>query len=142
MNNIRKKLHNESSPIQNEPLTTTRIQLKGYGASQYQARLITQSLTPMGVSKRSYTYAVTDVISSTRKILENPRIHLKTRHQLQAILTSLLNRLDNVVNVPFIQGTDPQLSQISKELFKKMMTVNSYLTELNGKVATLKGKNK
>ena len=76
-----------------------------------------------------------------RKILENPRIHLKTRHQLQAILTSLLNRLDNVVNVPFIQGTDPQLSQISKELFKKMITVNSYLTELNEKVATLKGKN-
>ncbi|EAZ87985.1 hypothetical protein [Crocosphaera chwakensis] len=124
MNNIRKKLHNEVSPIQNEPLTTTRIQLKGYGASQYQARIITQPLTPFGVSKRSYTYAVTDVISSTRQILENPRIHLKTRHQLEAILTSLLNRLDNVVNVPFIQGTDPQLSKVSKQLFKNMMKGN------------------
>ncbi|WP_107668973.1 hypothetical protein [Cyanothece sp. BG0011] len=141
MNNITQKLHNESSPIQNEPLITTRIQLKGYGASQYQARIITQPLTPIGVNKRSYTYAVSDVISSTRIILENPRIHSSTRHQLEAILTSLLNRLDNVVNVPFIQGTDPQLSQVSKELFKKMTTINHYLTELNANIATIKGKN-
>ena len=47
-----------------------------------------------------------------------------------------------MVNVPFIQGNDPQLSQISKALFKKMITTNRYLTELNGKVATIKGKNK
>ncbi len=134
------KLHNELSPIQHEPLITTRIQLKGYGASQYQARIITQPLTPIGVSKRSYTYAVTDVISSTRKILENSRIHLKTRQNLESILTSLLDCLDNVVNVPFIQPTDPQLSQVSKELFKKMSTINRYLTELNANIATLKGK--
>ncbi|MGK7955075.1 MAG: hypothetical protein AB4063_07415 [Crocosphaera sp.] len=134
------KLHNELSPIQNEPLITTRIQLKGYGASQYQARIITRLLTPVGISKRSYTYAVSDVISSTRKILENPRIHLKTRQNLESILTSLLDCLDNVVNVPFIKPTDPQLSQVSKELFKKMSTINRYLTELNANIATLKGK--
>ena len=141
MNNINKKLHNEPKTIQNQTLTTTRIQLKGYGASQYQARIMTEQLTPMGMKKRSYTYAVSDVISSMRQILENPRIHSSTRRTIEGILTSLLNRLDNVVNVPFIQGNDPQLSQISKALFKKMITTNRYLTELNGKVATIKGKN-
>ncbi len=140
MNKMNGKLHNEALSIEKEPLTTTRIQLKGYGASQYQAKIITQPLTPVGISKRSYTYAVSDVISSTRQILKNSRIHLKTRRNLESILTSLLDCLDNVVNVPFIKPTDPQLSQVSKELFKKMSTINRYLTELNANIATLKGK--
>lgn len=140
MNNIIKKLHSCSETTQIEQVTT-RTQLKGYGASQYQARMITQNLTPTGISKKSYTYAVSDVISSIKQSLDNSRIQLKTRQNLEAILNTLLDRLGNVIKVPFMQGTDPELSQVSKQLFKKMTKINHYLTELKGNVATLKGKN-
>lgn len=120
---------------------TTRTQLKGYGATQYQARKITQNLTPIGINNRSYSYSLVDVISSIKQYLSNSRIKSKTRNNLQVILQILLDRLDNVVKVPFIQGNDPELNQLSKELFKKIVTTNNYLTELEANIASIKGKN-
>lgn len=119
---------------------TTRIQLKGYGASQYQARLITQQLTPIDIEKRAYIYDLSDVILSIKKYLNNRRIKIQTRQKLESVLTVLLERLGNVVTVPFIRGTDPQLSQVSKQLFDKIADIDHYFAEINANVATIKGK--
>ncbi|MEA5509310.1 hypothetical protein VB715_05980 [Crocosphaera sp. UHCC 0190] len=119
---------------------TTRIQLKGYGASQYQSRLITKKLTPIDIEKRTYIYDLSDVITSIKQYLERPKIQSQTRRKLESILKVLLERLGNVVTVPFIRGNDPQLSQVSKQLFDKIADVDRYFSELNANIATIKGK--
>ncbi len=126
----------------NQQQYTTRIQLKGYGASQYQARIMTHNLTPIGREKRSYTYALADVIASIKNYLKSPRIQKKTRMTLEKILNALLQRLDNVITVPFIKGTNPDISKSAQKLFNKITDIDNYFAETKANIATLKGKYK
>jgi hypothetical protein len=117
---------------------TTRQQLQGYGASRYLARTITGSLTPVGKEGRAWTYSSKEVIGSIRNRLQNSRIKLTTQETLNRILNSLLERLGNVVQVSFGSGTDPELSELTKQLFKAMSKTDKALGELKATAANLK----
>ncbi|MBE9118632.1 hypothetical protein IQ249_22335 [Lusitaniella coriacea LEGE 07157] len=119
---------------------TTRKQLQGYGATRYQAQVVTKNLTPVAKQNRAYAYALTDVITSIREYLQRPRIKATTRQTLEIVLQSLLERLGNVLQVPFTRGTDPELSQLAKQLTQAMCGTDRALAELKATAATIKGK--
>ena len=119
---------------------TTRLQLRGYGMSQYQAIVITKKLGVIGKENRAYTYSLTDVIDSIRNYLNRPHIKAKTRQNLETILPVLLNRLGNVVQVPFFPGTDMELSKLTKQLFYTMREADTQQAEVKAIVATLRGR--
>ncbi len=119
---------------------TTRTQLKGYGASQYQARVITKNIIPIGKQGNAYTYSLNDVITSIREYLKRSRIKPKTRQFLEFILQTLLERLGNIVQLSFVCSTDPELSQLTKQLFSTLSSAEAQSAELKAMLATIKGK--
>ncbi len=139
MINITNKLPNYPEAMKTEQFIG-RIQLKGYGASAYQAQVITQNLKPIGKNGRAYSYALSDVIYSIKKYLKSSRIHKKTRQSLEAILQIVLSRLGNIINISFVIETDSQLSKVSKQLFNKMTEIDRYFNEVNANIARIKGK--
>ena len=124
----------------NASKTTTRKQLQGYGASRYLATVITKNLTPVTKQGKAYAYALTDVIISIREYKKRPRIKPKTSQTLENILRSLLERLGNVIQVPFSHGTDPEISELAKQLVQAMSDTDSVLAEFKATVATIKAK--
>lgn len=121
---------------------TTRIQLQGYGASRYHAGRLTKEIEPVGCQGRSFAYAIADVITSIRDYLQNPRIKQETRQTLELVLQSLLGRLSNVVEVPFVKGHDAELSKLAKHLQKIMSRTDAALANLKATAATVRGKHK
>ena len=119
---------------------TTRKQLQGYGATRYQAEAITKNLTSQGLQSRAYTYAVSDVIVAIRDYMQRPRIKPITRQTLEAILQALLDRLSNVVEVPFGRVTSPEINQLARQLSQAMFETDSALAELKATAATIKAK--
>ena len=124
----------------NASKTTTRKQLQGYGASRYLATVLTKDLTPVTKQGRAYAYVLSDVIISIREYKKRPRIKPTTSQTLENILRSLLERLGNVIQVPFNHGTDPEISQLAKQLIQAMSDTDSVLVELKATTANIKAK--
>lgn len=103
--------------------TVTRKQLKDLGASQYQAELMTKSLTPLCRQGRSNVYDLFAVSDHIRMLLENSRIKTTTRDALQAVRWELLALVEQIQDAPFgmsvldqIEEAD-SLHQRSEDLF-------------------------
>ena len=124
----------------NEEKLTTRRQLQGYGASSYHAEVITKNLTLVAKQGRTYIYAVSDVIVSIRDYLQRPRVKPTSRQVLEGVLQALLERLNNVVEVPFGCATDPEINKLARQLSQSMSDTDSALAELEATAATIKSK--
>ena len=120
----------------------TRTQLKGYGISYYQAKIVTKNIVPIGKAKSTNIYSLPDAIASIKEYLAKPQIKEKTRKPLVAVLPKLIQQLNNVVPVIFDNGTDPELSKISKKLFIQVTKSEQSLINAKAQVATLQGKYK
>ena len=119
---------------------TTRKQLKGYGASSYHAEVITKNVTEVAKEGRAYVYTVSDVIISIREYLQRPRVKPASRQILEGILQVLLERLSNVIEVPFGRATDPEINKLARQLIQSMSKTNSTIAELKATAATIKAK--
>ena len=119
---------------------TTRLQLRGYGATRYQAEAITKNLTSVAKQNRSYAYAVSDVINSIRAYLHSSRIKPATRRILETVLEALLERLSNVIEVPFSHSTDPEINKLARQLTQIMSNTDRALAEIKATAAALKAK--
>jgi hypothetical protein len=124
----------------NSHKSTTRKQIQGYGATTYQARALTQSLLPTNKEGNTYTYEITDVITSIREYLKRPRIKPVTRQRLESVLKALLDRLGNVVALPFGQSSDSEIGKLAKNLIQSMAKTDQALAELKAAAATIKAK--
>lgn len=124
------------------PKRVTRSQLKGYGTSSYHARVITKNLLPVTKQKRANAYLLNDVITAFKDYLKRPRLKTKSRKNLKQVLETLLERLGNVLEVPFHQesNTHLEISQLAKPLTKAMSDTDRNLAELKATVATINGK--
>ena len=128
------------SKSMNTEKVTTRLQLRGYGATRYQAEAITKNLTAVANQGRAYAYPVSDVVASIREYLQHPRIQPATRQILEAVLQALLERLGNVIEVPFAGGTNPEINKLARQLTQAMSRTDSALAELKATAATIKAK--
>lgn len=120
----------------------TRNQLKGYGASYYQAKVVTKNLVLIGKEKNTNIYVLSDAIASIKEYLVKPRIKAQTRQSLVSVLPKLIQQLDNVTPMIFGNRTDPELSKLSKKLFLQATKVEQNLIKAKARVATLQGKYK
>lgn len=120
--------------------TTTRKQLQGYGATRYQSELITKNLTSVAKHGRAYAYAVGDVMVSIKEYSQHTRIKQTTRQSLETILQMLLERLNNVIEVPFGRTTAPKINKLARQLTQAMSNTDRALTELKATTATIKAK--
>ncbi|MBD1808157.1 hypothetical protein H6F98_22260 [Microcoleus sp. FACHB-SPT15] len=128
------------SKSMNTEKVTTRLQLRGYGATRYQAEAITKNLTAVANQGRAYAYPVSDVVASIRQYLQRPRIQPATRQILEAVLQALLERLGNVIEVPFGSSTNPEINKLARQLTQARSRTDSALAELKATAATLKAK--
>ena len=119
---------------------TTRLQLRGYGATRYQAQAITKNLTVAVHQGRAYAYPVSDVVASILEYLQRPRVQPATRQILEAVLQALLERLGNVIEVPFGRGTHPEINELARQLTQSMSRTDSALAELKATAATINAK--
>jgi hypothetical protein len=124
----------------NTEKVTTRLQLRGYGATRYQAEAITKNLTSVSKQGRAYVYPVSDVVASIKEYLQRPRIQPATRQILEAVCHALLERLGNVIEVPFGHGTHPEINKLARQLTQSMSRTDSALAELKATAATIKAK--
>ncbi len=130
----------QPSKSMNTEKVTTRLQLLGYGATRYQAEAVTKNLTVAANHDRSYAYLVSDVVASIREYLQRPRIQPATRQILEAVCRALLERIGNVIEVPFDRGTNPEINKLARQLTQAMSRTDSTLAELKATVATIKAK--
>lgn len=124
----------------NSEKITTRLQLKGYGTTRYQAEVITKNLNSVGKQGRAYAYAVGDVIVSMKDYLQRPRVQSRSRQTLQVVLQVLQQRLNNVIEVPFGHVTNPEINKLARQLTQVMSNTDSVLAELKATAATIKVK--
>ncbi len=130
----------QPSKSMNTEKVTTRLQLRGYGATRYQVEAVTKNLTVAANHDRSYAYLVSDVVASIREYLQRPRIQPATRQILEAVCRALLERIGNVIEVPFDRGTNPEINKLARQLTQAMSRTDSTLAELKATVATIKAK--
>lgn len=119
---------------------TTRNQLKGYGASYYQAMIITKNLVPVDKHKNTNIYSLSEVIISIKKYLEKPKIKEKTRQSLKFILPILINQLNKIIPVPFGKEVNQEISKLTQNLFLKLHNSERKMAESKALIATIKGK--
>ena len=120
----------------------TRVKLKGYGISHYQAKVVTKNIVPIGKENNTNIYLLSDAIASIKEYLAKPRITTKTRQSLISVLPKLIRQLDNVNPIIFGNGTDPELSKLSKKLFLQVTKTEQNLIKTKSQIATLQGKYK
>ncbi len=130
----------QPSKSMNTEKVTTRLQLRGYGATRYQAEAVTRNLTVVANHGRAYAYPVSDVVASIREYLPRPRIQPATRQILEAVLKALLERIGNVIEVPFDRGTNPDINKLARQLTQAMSRTDSTLAELKATAATINAK--
>ena len=133
---------NSSKNIQQPLINTTRIQLQGYGLNRYQATKITQGLIPISRQAKAYIYSVSDVIGSTRIILNNHRIKPQTKKQLTTLLNSLLERLGNISHFPISPSlsSHSEIRDLTKQLLKAMSVTDRNLVRLKDLAVNINGK--
>jgi len=122
------------------PQTVTRRQLQAYGMSKYHTQVITKGLAPVSKHGRAYVYSLSEVITEIKNYIKRPRIKKSTRQLLQVILASLLELLGNVVEVPFLKESDPEVRQIITKLAQAMAKTDASLAALKADAAEIKQK--
>jgi hypothetical protein len=122
--------------------TVTRKQLQAYGMSSYQAVTVTQNLTPFGKESRSNTFTLTDVIDSIRKRLTITRLKLSTRDALSSTLNQLLERLGNIITIPFVQSEDPEIQRAGSQLLQSIARTDVALADLKAEAIAIQSKYK
>jgi hypothetical protein len=122
--------------------TITIKQLQAYGMSNYQAVTITKNLTPLGKEGRSTRFAFADVIDSIRKRLNVVRLKLSTRNALISTLSQLLERLGNVVEIPFAQSENPELQKAGIQLLQAIARTDAALGDLKAEATEIQAKHK
>ena len=116
--------------------TTTRKQLRGYGASRYLARKLTASLAPVDKAGNAYVYALEQVIAAVRDYSAKQRIQQTTKQVLAMLLSQLLARIDNIVSlVP--DSDETEVSDVAKQLLKQMRRTDKALAEVKATVASM-----
>jgi hypothetical protein len=120
----------------------TRNQLKGYGATHYQAVIITKNLKPIYKLNRSNVYSLQEVIAYLKKYLKNSKIRQKTKISLTCLLPILVTQLDNVVHSIFGNSVNKELGQSAKNLFLKMTSLDKRIINSKAQIANIKGKRK
>lgn len=120
--------------------TTTRAQLKGYGLSDYLATALTKSLNPVRKERNLYHYALNEVITGALAYRERERVKPETRRRLNALLDSLRERQNNVIAVPFTDGTDKELGELAHLAYQTLSKTVKTLADLKAEAATIKGK--
>jgi hypothetical protein len=91
--------------------TVTRKQLISLGASQYQADLMTKSLTLVCKQGRSNVYNLFAVSDRIRILLDNPRLKSATRDAIQAVRWELLALAEQIQDAPFGMSVLAQIEQ-------------------------------
>ncbi|WP_035829659.1 hypothetical protein [Crocosphaera watsonii] len=119
--------------------TTTRKQLRGYGLSPYLSIVITKTLTPTKKQGRTLIYDLSEVISAVRIYLTKTRLKPQTRVILQNLLTTLLERINNVVPLPFTRTTDPELSRLAKKAFESLRQAENHFANMKATLAEIRG---
>lgn len=117
-------------------LTTTRKQLRGYGASHYLARRLTVPLPPVSKSGNAYVYALEQVIAAIREYNSKPRIQPTTKAVLEQIVTQLLAQLNNVVPLVSSDSTK-EVSSVARQLLNQMHRTDKALSEMKATVASM-----
>lgn len=110
--------------------TITRKQLCSLGISQYQAKILTKSLSTVRREGRAYVYSVRDVIASIREYAERPRVLAKTRDRLEKVIEALRPMLGNVTTIAPGHSTDPEMSKLVKQLMSAMAKTDATLASM------------
>lgn len=121
-------------------LTTTRRQLQAYGLSKYQAEAITKYISPVAKQGSTNLYDISEIIKSARQYLERPRIRQTTRTELANLIKALQERLGNVIEVPFTEGSDPEIRKIGARLLSAMSETDAALANLKADAAEIRKK--
>ncbi len=87
-------------------ICTSRKQLKSYGATSYQAKIITENLKPISKFNQANIYSLREVIRSIKQYLERTKITKNTKQSLIKLLTLLINQLNNIVPLVLLQTID------------------------------------
>ena len=117
----------------------SRAQLRGYGASRYLARALTESLKPMGKQGNSYLYRLPEVMKAIKTYLLKPKIHQTTRQVLQHIWNELAPQMQNVMAVPFDAGGDPELRKLCLQVMQSKAEFDRKLSRAKGLLASRRG---
>lgn len=116
--------------------TTTRKQLRGYGASHYLARRLTASLPSVAKSGNAYVYAIDQVTAAIREHSSKARTQLATKEVLEQIATQLLAQLNNVV--PLVPNSSTtEVSDVARQLLKQMRRTDKALSNMKATVASM-----
>ena len=116
---------------------TTRKQLQGYGLSQYLAIAVTKNIKPVKKDKNTNYYTLPEVIASIKVYLERKKIKQETCSQLKNLLNILEESQDNLIYVPFVKGSDEELSQLAKEAYLALRKTTKIISNLKAEVASL-----
>lgn len=117
-------------------LTTTRKQLRGYGATSYLARRLTESLTPVDKLGNAYVYALEQTITAIREYAARSRVRTETKQTLEKILDELLARLSNVVGLP-LKPDNSEVGHLARELMKAIRRTDKSMAEMKATVASM-----
>jgi 3-keto-L-gulonate-6-phosphate decarboxylase len=117
--------------------TTTRKQLRGYGASHYLARRLTTSLTPITKSGSAYVYTIEQVITAIREYKSKAQIQLTTKRVLEQIMAQLLTQLNNVIPLAMAKGSKTEVSNVARQLLHQMHRTDKALAELKATAASM-----
>ena len=116
--------------------TTTRRQLRGYGASGYLARRLTESLEPVAKSGNAYVYTLEQVAASVREYSAHKRIQSTTKQVLEQMLAQLLALIDNVVPMT-PNDSKTEVSGVAQQLLKQMHRTDKALANMKATVASI-----
>ncbi|MEL7334423.1 MAG: hypothetical protein AAFN12_19410 [Cyanobacteria bacterium J06560_2] len=117
-------------------LTTTRKQLRGYGATPYLARKLTESLSPVEKQGNAYVYQLEPTIGAIRIYSERSRVQAETKQTLETILSELLARLSNVVSLPPTDSAS-DVGYLAQSLIKAIRRTDRSMAEMKAVVASM-----
>jgi hypothetical protein len=115
----------------------TRKQLQAYGLSKYQVATVTQNLVAAGKDGRSVTFTLTKIIEAIRQRLNAPRLKQRTRDAFTSALTQLLERLGNVVEIPFAAGGNPEVQKAGAQLLHAIARTDAALADLKAEAVEI-----
>ncbi|MEP1079575.1 hypothetical protein NDI52_29640 [Leptolyngbya sp. PL-A3] len=94
--------------------TITRKQLIEFGASKYQAELVTKSLAPLRKQGSANVYDLFMVSDRCKELLENKRLKESTRNAIKSLRWSILALAEQIQDAPFGMSGLEQLEYADK----------------------------
>jgi hypothetical protein len=122
--------------------TITRKQLQACGLSKYQVATITKTLIPSGKDRRSDKFELTNIIDAIRQRLNVARLKQTTRDALSTTLNLLLERLGNVIEIPFTPSNNPELQKAGTQLLQAISRTDAALANLKADATEIREKYK